>query len=149
MDDRIKDVPQAKCNDYYDSIDEAAIDFVPQYGQESINSHHEYGTEINAVELDGIIKYTLNYRKIGPERVDSTGYVDLDFEENTVAYVHTHGQYVVDANNYFSVYCEPGEASDISLTYDNSQGRNIIAYVGVPNGNILVFDPEDPKWKVE
>jgi len=37
-------------------------------------------------------------------------------------------------NNYFSI----GDKSDISIYYE----LGIIAYVGVPNGNILKFDPK-------
>ena len=49
-----------------------------------------------------------------------------------------HGHYVCELNNYFST----GYETDISLTQFNSTGHSVIAYVGVPNGNVLVFDPD-------
>lgn len=49
----------------------------------------------------------------------------------------THGHYVCELNNYFST----GYETDISLTQFNSTGHSVIAYVGVPNGNVLKYDP--------
>lgn len=171
LDDRINAIPQAKCNDYYDSIDEAAIDFVLQYGQVSIDTWCEYDTVINSEIIEGETKYILGEVGIGEKRMDEFGNptykgkgFPLTIYDNTVAYVHTHAQYYDKLNNYFSI----GAESDISISYD----FGIIAYVGVPNGNILKFDPNfdtvttqeetgniiyelapidinDPKWKVE
>ncbi len=167
LDDRIKAVPQAQCNDYYDTIDEAAIDFVLMHNKNSILYMKEYGAEINRIIIDDQEKYVLSDLREG-WRNGYEGSVDIYLEENSVAYVHTHGHYACKENNYFSV----GPDSDISITYSNNSGHSVIAYVGVPNGNILKFDPEidietdqfstgniifelapidpnDPKWKVE
>lgn len=168
---RTKAVPSPSCKTYYNSINDAAIDFVLQYGKESIESWCEYDAVINAVDVDGVTMYELGACGIGNKRADGYGNptyggegAALNFESNSVAYVHTHSLYVGWKNNYFSI----GPESDISI----AKNWNVIAYVGVPNGNVLAFDPaydiereqentgrviyskapidpNDPAWKVD
>ena len=122
----------------YTDINQAAIDFVLVTNRKSIDNRKEYGCAIDRIVEDGQTMYCLTPEKEG-WRSGYDGAVDLDFDENTVAYVHTHGHYACKENNYFST----GPETDISLTQYNSTGHSVIAYVGVPNGNVLVFDPAD------
>lgn len=118
-------------------MDEAAIDFVLIYNESSISEKREYQTSINRIYVDGEEKYTFTDILVGEPRTGVGGEgKPLLIYEDTVAYVHTHAHYEGWQNNYFSTHSYDG-ITDISIAQKNS----LIAYVGVPNGNILKFDP--------
>ena len=119
---------------YFDTIDEAAINFVLQYNAISISSCREYTAPINQVEIDGKIMYMIGKLDIGDVRIDATGSGKIYWDESTVAYVHTHGQYVVPENNQFS-------ETDKSTARNGPFGNMIFGYVGTPSGVVRKFDP--------
>ena len=121
----------------YTDIQQAAIDYVLVTNEKSISNRKEYGCTIDQMIEDDQTIYYLTSEEEG-WRNGGIGSVSLYFNENTVAYVHTHGHYVCELNNYFST----GYETDISITQFNPTGHSVIAYVGVPNGNVLVFDPD-------
>ncbi|WP_019680900.1 DUF4329 domain-containing protein [Ruminococcus flavefaciens] len=139
---RIDATSLPSCKEYYDTIDEAAIDFVLQYNTASIESRCEYQASINRDIIDGVEKYSLTDLQIGDPRTGVGGQGrPVVLYDNTVAYVHTHAQYAGWQNDYFSVYSNDG-ITDISIAEEGfGPGRPIIAYVGVPNGNVLKYDP--------
>ena len=87
-------VPAPSNKKYFNTIDEAAINFVLLYGAESISSCREYAAAINQVEINGKILYTIGQLDIGPVRTDANGSSTVTWDASTVAYVHTHGQYL-------------------------------------------------------
>lgn len=137
FDDRLAAIPAPSCKEYYETMDEAAIDFVLIYNESSISEKREYQTSINRIYVDGEEKYTFTDILVGEPRTGVGGEgKPLLIYEDTVAYVHTHAHYEGWQNNYFSTHSYDG-ITDISIAQKNS----LIAYVGVPNGNILKFDP--------
>ena len=137
----------------YSDLDQAAIDFIFYFNPFSIEQRTEYGATIEKItDSNGNIKYEINidmdnlapYKGVqrGEDQPDGIG-PTMYFSENTVAYVHTHGHYVCEANNYFSIYDYSGDnITDISTAYE----MNCIAYLGAPNGDIRVFDPNYDVW---
>ncbi len=136
--ERTRVVRKPRCKTYYNSIDEAAIDFVLQYNKISISLWCEYDTCIDSVDVNGVTMYTLGEAKISPKRCDENGRpkyegdgAELDFTENTVAYVHTHAQYYDTLNDVFS-------QADLNIANNHS----VYAYVGVPIGDILKYNSQ-------
>lgn len=129
-------VPAPSSSEYFDSIDEAAINFVLLYGADSISSCQEYAAAINAVEIDGKTMYTIGKLDIGPVRTDANGSSTIYWDESTVAFVHTHGQYVVPENNEFS-------EQDRETAHKAPYGVMMFAYVGVPSGVVRRYSPWD------
>ena len=137
FDDRLAAVPAPSYKEYYETMDEAAIDFVLIYNESSISEKREYQTSINRIYVDGEEKYTFTDILVGEPRTGVSGEgKPLIIYEDTVAYVHTHAHYEGWKNNYFSTHSYYG-ITDISI----AQKYSLVAYVGVPNGNILKFDP--------
>lgn len=136
--ERTRVVRKPSCKKYYNSIDEAAIDFVLQYNKISISLWCEFDTCIDSVDVNGVTMYSFYEGIIGPKRCDENGRptydgsgADLFFTENTVAYVHTHAQYYDELNDVFS---------QVDLNIANN--RSIYAYVGVPIGDVLKYDSQ-------
>ena len=131
---------------HYQTIDQAAIDFVFAFNEKSVREQREYGTTILLCD-DGKYRIDLTPPEgiVGPVRgrwvVPGSG-PNMYIYGDSVAYVHTHGHYAGWQNDYFSVYPnEPGGSTDISIAEDN----NIIAYLGSPLGNIRKYVPgSDP-----
>ena len=136
-------------NYQYPSHEKAAVDFIFYFNPISVREQREYGTSIDRVyDSNGKEKFVIdmNCQLVGPVRgrwtVPGDG-PEIGFGGDTVAYVHTHGHYAGWQNNYFSIYPnKAGEETDISLTYK----YNCIAYLGAPNGDIRVFDPNKDPW---
>lgn len=105
--------------------------------------------------------YELGDTGIDEKRVDEYGNptgdgegAKLQFELNSVAYVHTHSLYVKSYNDEFS-------DTDKNIAKDCS----VFAYVGIPSGEVwrynpwngedisiynkAPFDTNHPKWKVD
>lgn len=99
-------INENRCTD----IQQAAIDYVLATNEKSISNRKEYGCTIDQMIEDEQTIYYLTSEE--GWRSGGIGSVDLSFNENTVAYVHTHGHYVCELNNYFST----GYETDISLT---------------------------------
>lgn len=78
--------------------------------------------------------YTIGKVDIGSVRTDANGSCNIYWDASTVAYVHTHGQYVVDANNQFS-------QQDKDTARLAPFGSMMFAYVGVPSGVVRKYDP--------
>ena len=128
-----KPVPAPSTSKYFDTTDEAAINFVLLYGAESISSCREYAAPINQVTINGKIMYTIGKLDIGPVRTGADGRSSVTWDESTVAYVHTHGQYVVPENNQFSNV-------DKDFKYRYSIDSMLFAYVGTPSGVVRKYD---------
>ncbi|MCL2654621.1 MAG: DNRLRE domain-containing protein [Coriobacteriia bacterium] len=120
----------ASQNRIFDTIDEAAIDFVLRYNAISISSCREYDVIIVKTP-DG--RYTYGEPGIGPKR---TGYkgsgAALYWDANIVGWVHTHGQYYGPLNDYFT---------STGADYDISKNWNIPGYVGTPAGTVRKYNP--------
>lgn len=72
--------------------------------------------------------------------------------------MHTHGHYVVDKNDQFS-------QADINIAHSDPYENSVYAYVGIPKGEVLKYDPwssatvsifdnapfdaNHPRWRVE
>ena len=125
-------IPAPSSSRYFDTIDAAAIDFVLRYNAVSISSKREYGAVIIPVEIEGKEVYTYPDPAIGPVRTGRWGVVYIIWDKNTVAYVHTHGQYVADSNNNFS-------KTDKSIAHEDK----VFAYVGTPSGVVRKYNPWD------
>ena len=67
-------------------------------------------------------------------RIDANGSGEIFWDASTVAYVHTHGQYVVPENNQFS-------KQDMNTARNGPYGNMIFGYVGTPSGVVRKFDP--------
>lgn len=127
-------VPPPSTNKYFDTIDNAATDFVLRYGAVSIESCREYGAPINIVEYNGQMMYTYPDEPfIGPVRTDANGSCAITWDQSAVAIVHTHGQFVVDENNDFS----PGDKA-FQSTYSAYNLSHI--YVGTPAGQVRKYN---------
>ncbi|SFD18771.1 dockerin type I domain-containing protein [Ruminococcus albus] len=134
---------------HYETIDQAAIDFVFAFNEESVRTRCEYGTTILECD-DG--KYRLDLTPpegiVGPQRginqVEGTG-PNMYVYDDSVAYVHTHGHFVRWENEYFSLDASDGK-SDITIAEGNNRcGKYLIAYVGTPSGTIRKYNPySDP-----
>ena len=129
-----KPVPAPSTSKYFDTTDEAAINFVLLYGAESISSCREYAAPINQVTINGKIMYTIGKLDIGDVRVDATGKSQIYWDESTVAFVHTHGQYVVPQNNQFS-------DQDKETARQAPFGVMMYGYLGTPSGVVRKYDP--------
>lgn len=123
----------------FDTIDEAAIDFVLRYGADSISSRCEYTATIYTIDVNGKTMYTYGEPGIGPKRTDYKGkgaWAAGAWDHNVVAYVHTHGHYYGPMNNLFS-------KTDLNIAKDKS----VFAYVGTPGGKVRKYDPWNPgEW---
>ena len=136
-------------NNYqYSTVEKAAIDFIFYFNPFSKKEQREYGTSINRVTgSDGKDKYVIHidFNDLehfkGPYRPDDeaegTGPI-IDFFDNSVAWVHTHGHEVVPANNWFSVKDDnPYDNAFPDCQY--SIENKCDGYLGAPNGDIRVF----------
>ena len=164
LDERINAIPSPSNNEYYNTIDDAAIDFVLQYNKISIDSWCEYDARIDSVVVNGVTMYTLGPVEIGPKRSDKYGnptYAGsgavIEYTSNSVAFVHTHAQYYGPLNDDFS----RTSGGDI----DYARNCQVLGYVGTPAGEVLRYDPwsgetvsvfnnapfdtNHPNWRVE
>lgn len=118
----------------YDSIDDAAKDFVMAYDGMSVAQNREYGSGIVKVGN----KYTFNHIIWGPVRYDNSGELGSYWSEvdtsDAVAYVHTHGKATCSANLVFSY-------SDMADFVDSIEYMQY-AYLGNANGEIYRYK----KW---
>lgn len=144
FDDRLAAVPAPSCKEYYDTMDEAAIDFVLMYNERSINEWREYDARIDAVNVNGETKYVLGPVGVGKKRDDGYGNPTyggegavIDFTPDSVAFVHTHAQYYGDLNDSFSGF-DKGIYGDAEYIKE----YNKIGYVGTPKGEVLRMTPE-------
>ncbi|MBO4865576.1 MAG: RICIN domain-containing protein [Ruminococcus sp.] len=122
-----------KSRKQYDSIEDAAKDFIMAYDGMSVYQNREYGTSI--VPL-GNGKYTFTHIIWGPLRGNSADgelgecWDQIDIP-NAVAWVHTHGQEIDPANLVFS-------PDDMVKYVDNIEHFDC-AYLGNANGEIYVY----------
>ena len=150
---RMVALERMKKNYQYPTVEKAAIDFIFYFNPFSITEQREFGTSINRVTgSDGKDKYVIHidFNDLehfkGPFRPwnvgEGTG-PKIDFYDNTVAWVHTHGHQAVYANNYFSI--DDDDPNDDA--YPDCQYCKIHkcdGYLGAPNGDIRVFHWQDP-----
>jgi len=71
-------------------------------------------------------------REIGSNKGEGVWTPDA-WNHNVVAWVHTHGHYVVPTNNLFS-------QADLNI----SDGWWVFAYVGTPAGTVRKYNPWNP-----
>jgi peptidoglycan hydrolase-like protein with peptidoglycan-binding domain len=124
-----------KSRKQYDSIDDAALDFIMAYDGMSVAQNREYGAGIVPV---GNNKYTFNHIVWGPVRNSVNGELgDDNWREinsyDAVAYVHTHGQmwYGEKANLVFSPEdMDAVDKDDYDLKY---------AYLGNAYGDVYKY----------
>ena len=124
-----------KSRKQYDSIDDAALDFIMAYDGMSVAQNREYGAGIVPV---GNNKYTFNHIVWGPVRNSVNGELgDDNWREinsyDAVAYVHTHGQmwYGEKANLVFSpADMDAVDKDDYDLKY---------AYLGNAYGDVYKY----------
>ena len=107
-------------------MDEAALDFGYNYNQRSIDNGEEWGATIYAVE--GGYTYTEPRTDHKPDEVDFS--LPPGGEQDALAGLHTHGEYIDDDGNRFSDYDK-----------DLSKQMQKPSYVALPNGEMQKFDP--------
>lgn len=118
----------------YSSIDEAAKDFILAYNGMSVYQNREYGSTINKI---GENQYVFRHICWGAVRTGTTGDCGDHwcFWGDTVAYVHTHGKNMVNANKYFSM-------EDMNLVNKNDSPYQY-AYLGNASGEIYKYKKGD------
>ena len=148
---RMVALERMKNNYMYSTVEKAAVDFIFYFNPISVQERTEYGTNIDRVtDSKGNTKYKvhidfndLDHFK-GDQRdwdqIDGVG-PNIDFNDDSVAYVHTHGHQADPINNYFSIYNygEPG-TPDCQL----AKNHNCDAYLGAPIGDIRVYYYTEP-----
>lgn len=134
---------RVKSRHQYDSIDDAALDFVKAYDGMSVAQNREYGSTIIRVGN----KYTFTNVIWGPLRGESySGDLGYYWSEicdypDTVAYVHTHGQATCLANLVFSK--TEGDTDVV-----NAEGSIFeYAYLGNANGEFFKYTKGTPAYE--
>ena len=124
---RYSDPDGRAAGDEFDTMDDAAIDFAMTYNDDSIKYNREYATVIRRNENG---KYTYDLPVVGA--VEGEVMVDGNFQGNDiVAAIHTHGNYISPAGDWFS-------ADDISYA---NRHRDRTFYLVNPSGMVHSYTP--------
>ncbi len=111
---------------YFDTMDEAAIDFAAKYNQRSIQHNEEWGATI--YKVNGKYTYTKPRTDHKPCQVNFS--LPPGGEIEAVGALHTHGKYIDDEGTDFSEY-----------DYMLADQKGLPTYIVNPRGELRKYDP--------
>ena len=156
---RYVDVDGKDPGDFFNTMDDAAIDFGMCYNAQSIREGREYGSSIYVLwDKDEGMGYSYSIANVGQSENTVMPSVPSEYHK-IVADVHTHGSYSLGKywDNDFSGCHKDGDImspdelkKEKDLTYDIGQANKnkYPSYVATPNGELKKYEPKTGKISV-